>query len=107
MRMRKKKHGEERINACAELRICNPEDMKFGLDKFLGASSLDAMAFGRATKSIRGKGLVKNAISRILKDAWQEGTEEVLQDLSDYLVDRIYTVATKENFTKLSNFDTA
>ena len=28
--MRKKKHGEERINACAELRICNPEDMKAG-----------------------------------------------------------------------------
>lgn len=25
MRMRKKKHGEERINACAELRICEPE----------------------------------------------------------------------------------
>ena len=32
MRMRKKKHGEERINACAELRICNPEDMKAGFE---------------------------------------------------------------------------
>ena len=32
MRMRKKKHGEERINACAELRICNLEDMKSGFD---------------------------------------------------------------------------
>ena len=27
MRMRKKKHGEERINACAELRICEPSEM--------------------------------------------------------------------------------
>lgn len=32
MRMRKKKHGEERIDACAELRICNPEDMASGFD---------------------------------------------------------------------------
>ena len=33
MRMRKKKHGEERINACAELRICEPSDMLSGFDK--------------------------------------------------------------------------
>lgn len=30
MRMRKKKHGEERINACAELRICAPAKMLNG-----------------------------------------------------------------------------
>ena len=33
MRMRKKKHGEERINACAELRICEPSEMLSGFDK--------------------------------------------------------------------------
>ena len=33
MRMRKKKHGEERINACAELRICEPAEMLSGFDK--------------------------------------------------------------------------
>ena len=32
MRMRKKKHGEERINACAELRICDPTVMLSGFD---------------------------------------------------------------------------
>ena len=32
MRMRKKKHGEERINACAELRIVDPAIMLSGLD---------------------------------------------------------------------------
>ena len=32
MRMRKKKHGEERINACAELRIVDPTVMLSGLD---------------------------------------------------------------------------
>ena len=32
MRMRKKKHGEERINACAELRICEPEAMLSSFD---------------------------------------------------------------------------
>ena len=32
MRMRKKKHGEERINACAELRITDPAIMLSGLD---------------------------------------------------------------------------
>ena len=31
--MRKKKHGEERINACAELRICEPNEMLLGVDK--------------------------------------------------------------------------
>lgn len=36
--MRKKKHGEERINACAELRICNPEDMKSGLGEVFSNS---------------------------------------------------------------------
>ena len=30
--MRKKKHGEERIDACAELRICEPSDMLAGFD---------------------------------------------------------------------------
>ena len=33
MRMRKKKHGEERINACAELRITDPTVMLSGIDK--------------------------------------------------------------------------
>ena len=32
MRMRKKKHGEERINACAELRICEPSTLQSGFD---------------------------------------------------------------------------
>ena len=32
MRMRKKKHGEDRINACAELRIVDPTVMLSGLD---------------------------------------------------------------------------
>lgn len=32
MRMKKKKHGEERINACAELRICEPSTLLSGFD---------------------------------------------------------------------------
>ena len=36
MRMRKKKHGAERIEACAELRIADPAAMLEGFDKIFG-----------------------------------------------------------------------
>ena len=36
MRMRKKKHGAERIEACAELRIADPATMLGGFDKIFG-----------------------------------------------------------------------
>ena len=36
MRMRKKKHGAERIEACAELRIADPATMLEGFDKIFG-----------------------------------------------------------------------
>lgn len=36
MRVRKKKHGAERIEACAELKIANPSDMLEGYDKIFG-----------------------------------------------------------------------
>ncbi|MBO7303496.1 MAG: tRNA (guanosine(46)-N7)-methyltransferase TrmB, partial [Clostridia bacterium] len=46
MRMRKKKHGEERINACAELRICDPALMLSGFDKIFPSSAPVHMEIG-------------------------------------------------------------
>lgn len=39
MRMRKKKHCAERIEACAELRIAEPSDMKDGFENIFGNSA--------------------------------------------------------------------
>ncbi len=46
MRMRKKKHGAERIDACSELRIVNPEDMKEGFERIFNNSNPVHMEIG-------------------------------------------------------------
>lgn len=77
------------------------------LGKMLGGSALDNLVFGRtAGKTIGAVGkstLTNNAMLRILKDAGQEGLEEVLQDTGTFLVDRAYTQLTGENFNELED----
>ena len=46
MRMRKKKHGAERIEACAELRIADPAAMLEGFDKIFGNGNPVHMEIG-------------------------------------------------------------
>ena len=46
MRMRKKKHGAERIDACAELRISEPSAMLEGFDKIFGNDAPVHMEIG-------------------------------------------------------------
>ncbi|MBE6593300.1 MAG: tRNA (guanosine(46)-N7)-methyltransferase TrmB [Ruminococcaceae bacterium] len=46
MRMRKKKHGAERIEACAELRISDPSAMLEGFDKIFGNDAPVHMEIG-------------------------------------------------------------
>ncbi len=46
MRMRKKKHGAERIEACAELRIADPEAMLDGFENIFGNSNPVHMEIG-------------------------------------------------------------
>ena len=56
------------------------------LGKMLGATSIDNLAFGRAQNAVGQKIGGWRALGHILKDAGQEGLEEVLQDTSDFLV---------------------
>ena len=56
------------------------------LGKMLGATSIDNLAFGRAQNAVGAKIGGWRAVGHILKDAGQEGLEEVLQDTSDFLV---------------------
>lgn len=46
MRMRKKKHGAERIEACAELRIADPAQMSGGFDRIFNNSAPVHMEIG-------------------------------------------------------------
>lgn len=56
------------------------------LGKILGATSIDNLVFGRAQNPVGAKIGGWKAVGHILKDAGQEGLEEVLQDTSDFLV---------------------
>lgn len=77
------------------------------LGKILGGSVLDDLVFGRTAGKtvgkVTGKSLTKNAIGRILKDAGQEGLEEVIQDTSSFLVDRAYMTVIDENFGEITD----
>lgn len=84
--------------------------LEFGVErllgKMLGGSVLDDLVFGRTAGKgigkVTGKNLTKNAIFRILKDAGQEGLEEVLQDTSSFLVDQGYMYRVNKNFGEIS-----
>lgn len=60
------------------------------LDMGFGSTAIDSMSFGYIKSA--GKINGKNAVLRILKDALQEGTEEVFQDFGTFLVDRVYGI---------------
>lgn len=60
------------------------------LDMGFGSTAVDSMAFGYIKSA--GKINGRNAVLRILKDALQEGTEEVFQDFGTFLVDRVYGI---------------
>lgn len=72
------------------------------LGKILGGSVLDDLVFGRTAGGtvgkVTGKTLTKNAIWRVVKDAGQEGLEEVLQDTATFFVDKGYSAYYKKNF---------
>lgn len=65
-----------------------------GLNKLMGASTLDRLVFG-ITKTA-GKGTAKitagSALKRIGMDAFHEGIEEVFQQYGDWLVDQAFAV---------------
>lgn len=64
-----------------------------GLNKILGASSLDRLVFGlKGSTKIAGKISAGAAIKRIGYDALHEGLEEVLQQYGDWVVDQAYAL---------------
>ena len=74
--------------------------MQFGVEYLLGkgfgATSLDNMVFGANMSSVTSKSLTGAGVKNLFKDVLQEGLEEVLQDTSDFLVDRAYGVFINE-----------
>ena len=72
------------------------------LGKLAGGTSLDNVVFGRSVSAGANKTLVSSGTKRILKDAAQEGFEEVLQEISGFLTDALFTVR-NENFSEISD----
>ena len=73
------------------------------LGTVLGGTALDNVMFGRSLGKSKGSSLLSSGIGRILKDAGQEGMEEVLQELSGWFTDRVYTSLINENFGKITD----
>lgn len=73
------------------------------LGKLLGGTVLDNLMFGRTVGKNKGSNLLSSGIGRILKDAGQEGFEEVCQELSGWLTDTVYTSVINENFGKITD----
>lgn len=84
--------------------------LEFGIEKLLGkilgGTAIDEVVFGRTAGRTSAKGtgnLTMAGLKRILKDAGQEGLEEVLQETSGFLVDVGYSILANENFGEISD----
>lgn len=67
------------------------------MSNVFGASTLDKLMFGQKTVNAAGKAGFGTALKRISKDAVKEGTEELLQEFSGYLIDRFFAIS-ESNF---------
>lgn len=86
----------------ASLRAAVESAIETGLDKALGSTMVDSMMYGYNKIAIsNGAGSV---YARIVKDALQEGTEEVLQDWSNYLINQAFGLM-DENYKYLSEWN--
>lgn len=75
-----------------------------GMAKAFGATTVDKLTHGYAAGEITGKSKVGRVVTRITKDMIQEGTEEVLQELSGWFIDNCSTVF-NENFAKIADLN--
>lgn len=91
------------ILANASIKSALQYGVEVGLGRLLGGSALDNVVFGRSVSTGTAKTLTSAGAKRLFHDFVTEGTEEVLQDTSDFLVDRAYSVLINENFGKLTN----
>ena len=95
--------SSEAILANAAIKSTLEYAVEIGLGKLMGGTALDNLVFGRSVGKSTGKTLAISAIKRVLKDAHQEGLEEVLQDTSTFLVDRAFMTLINENFGELTD----
>ena len=92
----------EAVLANAAIKSTLEYAVEIGLGKLMGGTTLDNLVFGRGVGRSTGKSLALAGLKRILKDAHQEGLEEVLQDTSSFFVDRAFMVLIDENFGELT-----
>lgn len=81
----------ETILANAEMKSVAQAGVEIMLGKLMGGSALDNLTYGRAMgKSFVGKTFAGKGLVRLAHDFIEEGSEEVLQEFSDYFVDKIW-----------------
>lgn len=84
------------IVANSSLRAAAEYAVEQALGKVLdNTTNLDQIAFGRNAVTRKSVGW-KSAVGKILKDAFQEGAEEVLQDFSGNLINSVFSLWANE-----------
>lgn len=75
-----------------------------GVSKAFGSTQLDHLMFGEKLAKITGKTLRTQALQRIMHDVISEGTEELLQEYSNWFVDRFFALD-EQVFDEMTNWD--
>ena len=85
----------ERLILNSAMRTAGEYLVQKGLSKIMGASTLDKLVLGDTSKAVVDISK-SGALFRILSDFIHEGTEEVLQDMSSYLINKLFATMDEE-----------
>ena len=76
------------------------------LGEMFGTSTVDRIVKGQGkVKLFSGKNIYGSALNRLLSEAWEEGLEEVVQDTSNFLVDKAFQYLINADFGLLTKND--
>lgn len=94
----------ESILTNAEMKAAGQAAVELMLGKLMGGSVLDNLTYGRSMgKSFAGKSFTGKGLSRIAHDFIEEGSEEVLQEFSDYFIDKIWQSVPNSNWGQFAD----
>lgn len=75
------------------------------LGAMFGTSTIDRMLKGKGNIKLQVGNIYGNALRRLISEATEEGLEEVVQDTSNFLVDKAFQYLVHSDFGTLTNED--